>query len=140
VTCNNWLVFNNSSVTVDSSSTSRVCFENGGTGNKVQNNLWFNSPDASHCLGTPPVVDHNYYINTTFAPGEANAQTAPATDPFVPRDSLNFQLTRPTDPGVTLPAPFNTDMRGRVRGADGVWDRGALEFVRPARPTNLRSP
>ena len=35
-----------------------------------------------------------------------------------------------TRPGETLDAPFTeSDLSGATRGGDGVWDRGAFEFV-----------
>ncbi|NLF29662.1 MAG: hypothetical protein GX591_02100 [Planctomycetes bacterium] len=30
-----------------------------------------------------------------------------------------------------LPAPYDLDLFGRLRGADGVWDRGAVEAAAP---------
>ncbi len=30
--------------------------------------------------------------------------------------------------GVSLASPYNMDMDGKTRGADGTWDRGAYEF------------
>jgi hypothetical protein len=47
----------------------------------------------------------------------------------------NFRLASATLAGLTLPSPFNTDLDGNTRGADGVWDRGAYEYT-----TNSVSP
>jgi hypothetical protein len=33
--------------------------------------------------------------------------------------------------GLTLSVPYNVDLLGITRGADGTWERGAFEFVRP---------
>jgi hypothetical protein len=43
-------------------------------------------------------------------------------------------------PGVSLPSPYNMDMDGNTRGADGTWDRGAYEYVssRPGPPIGVQ--
>jgi len=66
-----------------------------------------------------------------------------ASNPFV--SSRNFQLISETvDPhlndGTTLAPPFNLDILGNTRGADGTWERGAYEFTGgPSPPTNLQA-
>ena len=70
-----------------------------------------------------------------------------STPSFVNEGSGNFRLASENfgsikAPGLPLPAPYNRDPAGNTRGADGVWDRGAFEFVVPSRPNppqNLRS-
>jgi hypothetical protein len=47
---------------------------------------------------------------------------------FVDEANGDFRLLAPTAPGKTLAAPYNIDVLGNARGADGVWDRGAVEF------------
>ena len=45
-----------------------------------------------------------------------------------------------TNAGLTLSAPYDTDINGVIRSVDGVWDRGAFEFasgVDRTRPTRL---
>jgi hypothetical protein len=37
-------------------------------------------------------------------------------------------LAAPTTAGSPLASPYNTDLLGKTRGADGTWDRGAFEF------------
>lgn len=42
--------------------------------------------------------------------------------------------------GIALPAPYNVDPNGNLRGTDGHWDRGAYQFIGsgvPIPPTNL---
>ena len=34
-----------------------------------------------------------------------------------------------TDAGTTLENPYDQDMDGEARGAVGVWDRGAYEYI-----------
>lgn len=73
--------------------------------------------------------------------GESNGQTYTATDLFASYTSQNYQLAKATNAGTTLPSPYNIDLDGNTRGADGVWDRGAFEFggtsTKPNPPTNL---
>lgn len=72
------------------------------------------------------------------------------SDPFAndADSAMNFQLSSETvnphlNDGVTLSAPYNLDLLGATRGADGTWDRGAYEFntgappPKPNPPTNL---
>jgi hypothetical protein len=58
---------------------------------------------------------------------EENIQVI-ADNPFVAPDNGDFRLAFATDPGLTLPAPFDRDPDSVVRGKDGTWDRGAYEF------------
>ena len=66
------------------------------------------------------------------------------TDPFINSAAGDFRLLAGTAAGIALPSPYNLDMNGNVRGADGTWDRGAFEFVSgsspfpPSGPKNLR--
>ncbi len=131
---NNAVFVNNSIINVKYGLSARVYSVNGGTGNVSYNNLWYdcNISDASGFTS-----DYNYYILTAHNT-EANQQTSPTSDPFVDWVNGNFRLSRPTNPGVTLSPPFDTDPAGRTRGTDGVWDRGAFEVSRPSPPTNLR--
>jgi hypothetical protein len=56
----------------------------------------------------------------------------------------NFRLKAPTEAGANLGAPYDQDMFGVRRGADGTWDRGAFEFgigqgQTPSSPQGLRT-
>lgn len=59
---------------------------------------------------------------------EPHLQVLPS-NPFTNSANGDFRLTFPTDAGLTLPAPYNQDPDARLRGEDGVWDRGAYEFA-----------
>jgi hypothetical protein len=106
----------------------------------ARNNLFV---DVSAPKGGSPdwtAITHNHFSNSGSSIG-TNATTGTVT--FVDAPSLDFTPTAATTAGTTLSAPYNVDMFGRVRGGDGVWDRGAIEFVAggPARlppPLNLR--
>jgi hypothetical protein len=110
------------------------------------------------------VASHNYMSGSAFG-DEFNAAIetdlqVDALNPFVDptRDSdgqiTDWQLTGVNLPrrGYSLSAPYNQSCINRLwqgptaacvlRGADGYWDRGAIEYgqsaVPPAAPTNLR--
>ena len=105
------------------------------TGNVAFNNIFYNSNP-----GFSNVAQHSYnwYYGSGGTYGESNAQSGTG-NPFVNITSDDFRLTAATNPGTALPAPYDRDPLGVVRGADGTWDRGAYEFppqVSP--PTNLR--
>ena len=51
-----------------------------------------------------------------------------ANNPFVDYLVNDFHITSEIN-GYSLPSLYNTDMDGNVRGADGVWDIGAYEYV-----------
>lgn len=94
---------------------------NGGSNNECRNNLWFN-------------VD-NPTASCTTTSNNVNA----GSNPFASLPGM--ALSAATAAGATLSAPYNVDMTGTTRGADGTWDLGALEFVAggtPNAPQNLR--
>jgi len=47
---------------------------------------------------------------------------------FINYAAKDYRLARHTAAGVVLPAPFNIDLVGNSRGADGVWDVGAYQY------------
>jgi hypothetical protein len=92
-----------------------------GFGNISANNLWYGStPSFTNITDTynyKNISDPSYFVN--YAGG-------------------NFRLAKPTTNGTTLGIPYNADMDGNIRGKDGVWDRGAFEYVGP--PLRLPKP
>lgn len=107
---NNCLVYNNT--TVNHINFAAGILINGGTGNEARNNLWYN------CVGTPVADGDNL---TQSNNGEASS------DPFVNAASFNFHLSAAIS-GTSLSSPYNVDLDGATRGADGTFDRGAYEF------------
>jgi len=135
--CTNWLIFNNAFVTINSPSTSRVCLFDTGTpsGNEVRNNIWYVSPSAINCtMGT--TNSHNYYITTTHTNGETGEQTAPTTDPFVNRATLDFRLVANTNArtATSLDPIFDAD------GISIINSRGAFQFITGGSPATSYSP
>ena len=92
--------------------------------------------DAAWDSGNFSNVTHNYNhfagITGTTVAGEANGSSS-SSNPFVNYPAENFGLTAAAAAGMpageTLGPPYNVDMFGNTRGADGKWDRGAIEYV-----------
>lgn len=99
----------------------------------VYNNLCYNMMAD---MRSNPTHNYNAFFSTTNTPAEANRQVGTG-NPFKNLTGGDVSLIAPTSAGITLPPPYNVDAFGRVRGTDGVWDRGALEFggAAPVRPS-----
>jgi len=102
----------------------------------VRNNLLYNMSASAAVSG-----DYNAYFSTTNTPSETHRQTGSA-NPFVNLASNNVQLAAETQAGITLAVPWNVDVNGTVRGADGTWSRGAYQVggtvsSLPQPPTSL---
>jgi hypothetical protein len=93
----------------------------------AQNNLFYTTNSPNFAAWT--THDYNHFIAAGGTHGEANGTSASSGDPFSDYPNLDFSLTNETTAGLTLGPPYNVDMFGNVRGADGVWDRGAYEYV-----------
>jgi hypothetical protein len=96
------------------------------TGVNWSYNGWFQIPDSSASTDTDP-----------------NKQVS-ATNPFVNSSMYNWNLASDTAAGTNthVLVPGNdVDMNGVARGANGVWNRGAMQIAgtqtRPSPPTNL---
>jgi hypothetical protein len=92
----------------------------------VQNNLVYNGV-ASIGGSFTGTKDYNAYFSTTKAPSEPHGYVS-IGNPFNADGSLTAAAAAVSPAGVTLPSPYNQDATGAIRGADGKWDRGALEF------------
>lgn len=116
----------------------------GSTGNgdiNVYNNLWYECV----AVGFNQVThDYNEFHNCTFTfeynsnPGAHDKITT--GDPYVSTSGTDFCLNAATATGMSLAAPYNVDMDGKLRGADGVWDRGAFEFGGTGGPVPTPNP
>lgn len=131
-------VYNNTFINVDQSTLSPL--PNIFSGNEAYNNLFYNSnsPNFSRFASH----NYNHFINSGGVQSEANGSTS-SGDPFVDYVGLDFRLKSATSAGASFPAPFNVDPLGKIRGGDGVADRGAYEFagaggVALAAPTGLQ--
>jgi hypothetical protein len=106
--------------------------------NEALNNLLLNIGAVDWTLvGTH---DYNWFFNSG-PQSESHMQTGIAV-PFVSEATEDFHLLSHTNSGTPLSSPFNLDPDGNVRGASGIWDRGAYQvggFVTngPNPPTSL---
>jgi len=107
-----------------------------------KNNLFYfwDIPDdgQSDCDPTfTGTASHNAFMDSD-AFGSTDAQLGITSDIFVDYAGKDYRLASPTSSGTPLPYPYNTDMFGNIRGGnDGVWDRGAYEYVTGPRIDNV---
>ncbi len=140
-TGNNILFYNNTIVNIQGLWSGVIIQK--GSGNEVRNNIWHNSVRTANSFSG--AISHNWYSNT-LQDGDTTPSKvvcASACDVFVSMPGKDFRLKAPTAAGQSLPAPMNIDPLARMRGSDGVWDRGAYEFSISTVPvltpaTNLR--
>ena len=74
-------------------------------------------------------LTHDYnYFETGNSHGEAHQQVG--GNPFINAAGYNFKLSAATNGGdSSIGAVYGTDQVGKIRGGDGVWDRGAFEYI-----------
>jgi hypothetical protein len=89
---------------------------NGGSGNEVRNNLWFDIGGGVATGCSAETCSHHEVVSDATL--------------FVDAASGDFRLSRATSAGALLAAPYDRDLDGVVRGADGVVDLGAFEHPR----------
>ena len=100
-----------------------------GSSLQVYNNVWYNCIDIEALGSSGNDVDYNsYYVYNNGNDTSAHKVSSSSGNPFIGLSTNNFQLSADTAAGITLPAPYNNDMLGNIRGADGTWDRGAYQF------------
>jgi hypothetical protein len=101
------------------------------SGIEIRNNVYVNSNFANNPSTTGVTSSHNFYYNNTgpFIPVGETGQQNGSSDPFVSAATHDFRLSAATNAGFTLSSPYNLDVLGLTRGADGTWDRGAYEKV-----------
>jgi hypothetical protein len=96
-----------------------------GTGNTCRNNLWYGNTVGTGCAAN--TSSNNAVLSSSV---------------FVSAGAGDFRLASATQPGTQLASPYDIDLKGTKRGADGNWDVGAHEYssssaVQLAAPTNL---
>ena len=101
------------------------------SGADVRNNVFVNCKGVNYPSAS--IADYNFYSGTAPA-GEAHSVSG-GTAPFVNAAAHNYRLTSaisatvPRNKGVSLGAPYDFDLDGNQRGADGSWDMGAYEYT-----------
>ena len=119
---------------------------------KVYNNTFINGIAPSGALvrfsqstGAGSVAYNNIAINCSNPTYNgvnytaANNSTLPTTA-VINFAGKDFRLAAATAAGTTLSSTYNQDRLGVTRGADGVWDRGAYEFVSGTSPGDTNIP
>jgi len=132
----NCLIYNNTFV--DNQTLSGLRFNGNAGGNYARNNIFYNS---SMIVIEGIDYNYNYYSNSTFPYEFTPADNEPpkdeslthssiTIDPFINSSTYDYHLVGPLEgyPGIVLSPPFDVDPDGKVRGSDGVWDRGAYEY------------
>lgn len=104
----------------------------------VYNNLWYNSllgglrteGGGSNCTNCNS--DYNYYMGTTHIT-ELHEENYVTLDPTlfvsITPGLEDFHLTRSTSNSGLTNGLNNIDMDGNIRGSDGIWDKGAYEYI-----------
>jgi hypothetical protein len=111
-----------------------------GSGHQANNNIWHRLSGSGFAHGWGG-VSHSH---NTFYNGSGGGDENKTGNPFVNVSARDFALTAATTAGLSLGSPYTLDVLGRLRGSDGTWDRGALEFGGggavnpPAAPSSLR--
>jgi hypothetical protein len=139
---NNWVIYQNDFVNL-TNGVGGICLGctgegGGGSGNIVENNIWYSNPTGAgqSCTGGYTcTLDYNSYLKTTMS-GDSGTHTitdSNSANPFAGWQSspLNYHLANESADwisGVTLSSPYNTDPDGVTRGATGNWDRGVFQI------------
>ena len=97
---------------------------------EIYNNIFYN---ISRNINLPGSHNYNWFSGADVI-GESDGIAGENSDPFADWQNGDFRLKVATEPGLTLPFPYNTDPDGNTRGSDGVWDIGAYEYVSGAGP------
>lgn len=107
------------------------------------NNIFLGGTDTDREKGSPPLTqDYNIYTSGGNQDGGAHSFTSTGSALFVDPSSnwrlksgspaMNAALaigTTNANSNPNIATPVNVDPDGNVRGADGVWDIGAYEYV-----------
>lgn len=109
---NNVVVYNNTFVGFRSGLCT-LRFPGTHSGDIAQNNLWYGLGSGVSTGCSANTCSHNLTLTSNVFVGAATG---------------NFRLAAATPAGTPLASPYNVDMTGAVRGADGLWDIGAFEY------------
>ncbi len=84
-----------------------------GSGNACRNNVWYGIAGG---------------VGTGCNASSASNNSVLSSSPFIGAAQGDFRLAAGTQAGTALGSPYDVDMKGAKRGADGVWDLGAYEY------------
>jgi len=142
----NWKIYNNTVYNSKGFNAFHTIYN--GSNNIVKNNLWYICEGIGGFATTSVSTnEYNTFIMCgTSSVGGYNVTLTVGTDPFISSSTQNFKL-KAAMPGQNVSEvgkSFNIDFNGKIRSADGVWDRGALEFessvkaIMPMYPGTIR--
>lgn len=115
-------------------STAGVQFRGTSTGpNELKNNIFWQTDWTRETTAVTGIdSDYNRYSGTKNALDSTHSFGS-LSNPFVsttlPGDWHIVAASTPVNNGVSLGSPYNTDIDGNTRGADGTWDVGAYEYT-----------
>jgi hypothetical protein len=145
-----WRVYNNTFIDINSVSVGVYACAldtRGVADNEFKNNVFYGNSDIMQVFGC--TEDYNSYQGSgQFFNGAHDSYLS--SSPFVNYSGGDFSLADDLA-GQDLGPQWNIDMCGNVRGSDGTWDRGAIEYepggvgscsggketMRPSPPSNL---
>ena len=133
-----WKIYNNVFANIKGY-TSAVVFQN-SQNIVVYNNIWYNNnTNDTGVIGA--TGNYNWFYGNRSNNNRGANDVVGKANPFVNWQAGDWRLTAAI-PGLFLTGFENVDFVGLTRGADGAWDRGALEYrsdvVSIPAPTNLR--
>lgn len=142
VSATNWKVYNNTIANIRNGSFTTAIYSEKFTNYTVYNNIWYNNNGITGANG--PTGDYNWFYANDSNNVSGSNDIIGSANPFQdtsPWLTGNWVL-KSAIAGLNVGAPYNADMLGNVRGADGIWDRGAIEFgasdsVPPFAPTGI---
>jgi hypothetical protein len=131
----NDFTFHNNTIVNYKGYNAGVRYEGNVSNSHAYNNIWYLTDKSTSPQGGATAVsisgshDYNTFVlqNGTSAPSEAHGIKG-SSDPFVDWKNGNFRLKQEMG-GIALTSIPKMDMRGNIRGTDGLWDRGAIEFT-----------
>jgi len=119
-------IYNNAFI----SCNNRILGSDTGVTGEFRNNVCYNSNAGFQ--NSTPTNTHNGWWSCSNVTSGTSAYTGTG-NPFVNIAAGDFSLTPAAvaamDAGYTLSSPYTQDWAGTQRGADGEWDRGAIEYV-----------
>ncbi len=144
VSATNWKVYNNTIANIRNGSFTTAIDAEQFTNYTVYNNIWYNNNGISGANGT--TGDYNWFYANNSNNTSGAHDIVGSANPFQDTSPwLTGNWTLKTGiPGYNLGQPYGSDYLGKTRGADGAWDRGALEFgsagnvTPPPAPMNLK--
>jgi hypothetical protein len=129
VRATNWHIYNNVIANIANASfTSAIVAQGPSVNYVVENNIWYNNQTDDTGVSGATTADYNGFYANKAQGNSGPHDVVGATNPFINWQAGNWGLSSAI-PGLALAAPYDKDALGTTRGADGVWDRGAYEFV-----------